>query len=159
MMRAEQYNRVANLTPSEVQTVLRYHPTLTTTDDEPSLPLLMRLIAQHGMDQRHLLRPMLRATDPTAVHAIETIVGRPITRITRAIKHQQPTRLTRAPRPKAADNRTILSVLPNPKKPGSASFDRYAKYQEGITVSDALSRGLTPGDIKWDVDHGHIVLT
>lgn len=158
-MRAEHYNLVANLTDEEARHVLRHHLKLITPDDEPSLPLLMRMIAQHRLDQRHVLQPMFRSNDPISVHAIETITGRPITRIKRITAHAQTQRLSRPPRPQAQDNRIISTIQPNPKKPGSASYERYSLYKDGMTVSEARALGVTNADMKWDSERGYVVIT
>ena len=50
----------------------------------------------------------------------------------------------------ASDARKITFVAPNPKRPGSASFDRFANYKKGMTVAQAIAAGVTRGDIDWD---------
>lgn len=44
----------------------------------------------------------------------------------------------------------------NPKKPGSASFDRFAKYEDGMTVEAALNAGVIRGDLGHDTKKGFI---
>lgn len=48
----------------------------------------------------------------------------------------------------------------NPKREGSASFDRFECYftldKKKATVADALAAGLTMGDIRYDFIHGSI---
>jgi hypothetical protein len=44
----------------------------------------------------------------------------------------------------------------NPKKGDSAK--RFAKYKSGLTVEATLARGLTRGDIRYDVAKGFIAL-
>lgn len=48
------------------------------------------------------------------------------------------------------DARKITFVAENPKRPGSASFDRFAKYKKGMTVAQAIAAGVTRADIDWD---------
>lgn len=50
----------------------------------------------------------------------------------------------------ASDARKITFVAENPKRPGTASFDRFAKYKKGMTVAQALAAGITRADIDWD---------
>ena len=38
----------------------------------------------------------------------------------------------------------------NPKKPGSASFDRFSRYVDGMTVKQALDAGILRGDLDHD---------
>jgi hypothetical protein len=49
-----------------------------------------------------------------------------------------------------------LLVPANPKRKGSASYDRYALYVDGMTVGQAIAAGLWRVDFDWDLKHGHI---
>ena len=44
----------------------------------------------------------------------------------------------------------------NPKREGSASAARFALYQDGMTVGEAMEAGVTRGDINWDAKHDYI---
>jgi hypothetical protein len=54
----------------------------------------------------------------------------------------------------------LTSVLtyaaPNPKKPGSGTWQRYQNYVPGRTVAELLAAGITRGDIAWDVSRGFV---
>lgn len=55
----------------------------------------------------------------------------------------------------------IVSVAPNPKKPGTASFDRYALYpQPGATLASVLKieNGPTRADFLWDIRKGFLIV-
>ena len=54
------------------------------------------------------------------------------------------------------DPRVISGIVPNPKKVGSKSYERFALYREGMTVQEFLLLGGTSGDIRYDVEHGFI---
>ena len=56
--------------------------------------------------------------------------------------------------------KVILLVKDNPKKPGSASHSRFAKYKSGISLGDTLKikDGPLPMDISWDIAHKFIKL-
>ena len=59
----------------------------------------------------------------------------------------------------AQDDRAItLLATENPKRPGSASFDRFALYQTGMTIAEYLKAGGQRSDIRWDSDRGFIAL-
>jgi hypothetical protein len=47
----------------------------------------------------------------------------------------------------------------NPKRAGSAAFDRFALYQDGMTVKEAKEAGVSATDITYDSAHGYITLT
>jgi hypothetical protein len=50
------------------------------------------------------------------------------------------------------DMRITLKVKENPKREGTASYDRFEIYfdKKVKTVGDALAKGLTRGDLAWD---------
>ena len=56
------------------------------------------------------------------------------------------------------DPRVIATVAPNPKRPDSKSFPRYALYRPGMTVSEYVQLGGRREDIKYDVGKGYITL-
>merc|ERR1719359_1333695 len=51
--------------------------------------------------------------------------------------------------------KTRIKYAPNPKTPGSKSFDRYAKYQNAKTVADALKH-CKPADLLWEYERGYL---
>jgi len=53
---------------------------------------------------------------------------------------------------------TIVAVVANPKRPGTAAHARFAAYKVGQTVAQAVQAGATREDIRWDVKRAHIVL-
>lgn len=64
----------------------------------------------------------------------------------------------KASKGKVEDTAKLTFVAPNPKKPGTATFDRYkAAYKVGRTVADVLKH-TTRADIDWDLKRGFIKL-
>lgn len=61
-------------------------------------------------------------------------------------------------RAREADTDVIAVLVPNPKRPNSLSFARFAIYTTGITVAEFLARGGRRADLKWDADHEFIRL-
>jgi hypothetical protein len=55
-----------------------------------------------------------------------------------------------------SDQRIELRCNENPKRGGAA--ERFALYTNGITVEEAIQRGITKSDLRWDVAHGYIQL-
>lgn len=49
-----------------------------------------------------------------------------------------------------------LKVEANPKRAGSAAYERFALYTTGMTVAEALTAGVTSGDLQYDSKHGFI---
>lgn len=49
---------------------------------------------------------------------------------------------------------TVL-VKENPKRKGSLSAKRFSNYKTGMTVAEAIEKGLGP-DLAWDISHGFI---
>ena len=56
-----------------------------------------------------------------------------------------------------ADRDTALRVAAkNPKKRGSASWDRYERYKSARTVGEFLDAGGTSGDLRHDWARGYV---
>lgn len=51
-----------------------------------------------------------------------------------------------------------LLAAENPKRKGSAAFDRFKLYRDGMTVGDFLKKGGKTIDLGYDVKAGHISL-
>lgn len=51
--------------------------------------------------------------------------------------------------------KTRIRYVPNPKTPGSKSFDRYKKYQNSKTVGEALKH-CKPADLLWEYERGYL---
>lgn len=60
--------------------------------------------------------------------------------------------------PKAKEATIKLLSATNPKRPGSKSFDRFALYQDGMTVEAFLKAGGRRADLAWDAKHGFIAV-
>lgn len=56
------------------------------------------------------------------------------------------------------DPRIIESVVPNPKRKGSAAYDRFKLYLVGQEVEASIRNGVTRADVRWDAKMGFIVL-
>lgn len=52
----------------------------------------------------------------------------------------------------------IVDVVANPKRPGSASYDRFAHWRVGETIQQAMDRGITKGDVAWDMQRGFVTV-
>lgn len=60
-------------------------------------------------------------------------------------------------RPSAnADGKIKVLAKENPKRKGSEAYKRFAKYVTGMTVAEALKKGVTSADIAYDKKHGFI---
>lgn len=115
---------------------------------------------QHfGLTQAQVILAVAPDPSPEAVVALEKLVGKPIVREAPKPKKPAPS----APRPRGAsvrgsDKRVVLTVVPNPKKAGSASAARYDLYRVGMTVDQFVAAGGTTADVKWDTEKGFITL-
>lgn len=64
---------------------------------------------------------------------------------------EQPAPVRRGRTAAFAPERVIrLLRTDNPKKPGSATYQRYQRYRDGMTVGEALEAGITSADLAWD---------
>lgn len=70
--------------------------------------------------------------------------------------------LSDAPAPRRAPHtaETEIAVLvPNPKRPGSASHARFELYSQHTTVAAFLAAGGRRADLAWDLERGFISLS
>jgi len=49
-----------------------------------------------------------------------------------------------------------ITFVPNAKRPGTQSGNRYAAYSAASTLIQAEALGATKADIKWDIEHGFL---
>jgi hypothetical protein len=77
-------------------------------------------------------------------------------------EEQQPTSRVTGQRKRARGmpEEAVITVLTesNPKRPGSASFERFNLYRSGMSVGDFLRAGGKREDISWDRAHEFIRL-
>lgn len=110
-----------------------------------------------GLDQADVVMSLARDTTIDGIATIETLID---AKITRAAPKQKKTaaKAPRKPRRVGRDDRIVQSVAPNPKKPNSKSFARYALYEVGVSVNELRERGITQADLNWDTERGFVVL-
>lgn len=118
---------------------------------------LMEVIENWKMDHRHVVLPLCRDGSREAVQALECLIGKPLTRLGISAPRASQKRVVQL-REKPTDERVVTFVAANPKKPGSASHERFARYEVGHTVDECITRGVTRGDISWDLERGFIRL-
>lgn len=56
----------------------------------------------------------------------------------------------------AAEGDYLVALKPNPKRAGSAAFERYELYELGLTRDSLRDRGITTSDFKNDLEKGFI---
>lgn len=129
---------------------------------EPSM--VYHRCLEMSIDHADVVMSLAHDSSPLAVRTLETLVGKPIEQGWPCLKGPKPVVEGEAPpaparQPKVrvarnavTDPRVITHVAPNPKKPGSASYDRYALYRVGMTVNEAIAAGVKREDIAWDSD-------
>ena len=135
--------RAAGITPALLEAALVHHPEASAS--------LLAVLARCPPPPPQLMTVMLPSGRtwtlcPPRTHALDPITNRP--------RNAAPPR----PRPPARrDPRVVTYVAPNPKKPGTATHDRYERgYRIGRTLDQCVEAGVTRGDIRWDLDRGFI---
>jgi len=54
----------------------------------------------------------------------------------------------------------VISVLvANPKRPGSRAAERFSRYIDGMTISEALGAGIRWDDIRWDAERNYVAIS
>jgi hypothetical protein len=95
------------------------------------------------------------------IEATELVLGRPITVCPPALSmrlkiwHARPMveRMDKGP-----DARVIVKVAPNPRLPTTNAWQRYRVLRVGLTVGQAIRRGVLRRDIRQCLDYGWISL-
>lgn len=137
-------------------------------EDVCGLELLAR-VEDAQLDHAQVVLTMAPAISLPAIQAVETLVGRPIQRLrpqTTPLASRSSAATVAPPRsPRAtvsagaiSATQVVLSVVPNPKKPGTSSHTRFAKYAVGMSVAQLLAAGITRADLKWDTERSFVVL-
>lgn len=140
--------------------LLRRYPDFGQVD---SAQILTRC-EEMSIDHADVVMSLAHDPSPLAVRTLETLVGKPIEHGIPCLKtppraaegapatptYREPK--VRAPRNSVSDPRVIVAMVPNPKKPGTASHDRFALYRVGMTVNEAIAAGVKREDIAWDSD-------
>ena len=58
----------------------------------------------------------------------------------------------------ATEAKIKLLVKDNPKREGSASYNRFELYKSSKTVSEFIAAGGTRADLAWDAARGYIAI-
>lgn len=96
--------------------------------------------------------PSLSAPAATATSIAASATSDDVVRGASWMGNYAPARLIRR------THRIRILVDANPKQIGSASRERFGRYQTGMSVEEAYSVGIRPEDIRWDVAHGFLEL-
>jgi hypothetical protein len=57
-----------------------------------------------------------------------------------------------------ADPRRVVSVVPNPKKPGSKARARFQLWRVGATVDECVAAGVSREDVRYDLARSYVVV-
>ncbi len=154
----------------------RYQPAFTSLTDDQSLHLTKAIVSHHpdlqgtpnktglydfcrhnSLDQADVVLSLSRDTSSTGISTIETIVGHPITR--RRPANVKKKAASRGAARSRTDNRIILTIVPNPKRPGTRCHGEYDHYRVGQTVTEYLeASGGTQANIRYDTARNFITL-
>lgn len=122
-------------------------------------------IAEH-ISQAEVVMALAHNPSVAAVTATERLIMKPIDRRTATeVEKERQALNPRAiavhvsAREATTDTRLIrLLVEGNPKRKGTSAHDRFALYQDGMTVAQFLAAGGTRGDLTWDQERAFIRL-
>ncbi len=151
---------VANLTPADRAAITAAGHAIPLPGDELGVLRLYRALQNTAnislMIAAAALRQVTKCVDDKQLHPTphrKAPVRTPKTDEEKARVKAEATKN----KPNMAD--VLTTVAPNPKRPGSASYDRYANYITGYTRAQLLAKGVLRADIAWDEERGFIVFT
>jgi hypothetical protein len=87
--------------------------------------------------------------------AVETLVGKSIVVCPPCLSRMNEVLVKKRTYDEA---RLIKSLVPNPRHPATDAYQRYAELKLGMTVAQALRRGVTRRDVREWVAEGSITL-
>lgn len=173
------------LTPQEASTVWACLHQNGLLELPPPAEVCGQELALRCSDMSHVevVLSMSRNTDPVAMDALEKLIARPIYFAARgesgvasadiegrplkvpvgyrrgeppSVAMPEPVRRRAQGQTMKRDPRVIYAVQENPKRPGSAAYERYKLYRVGLSMDAAMAMGVTRADIRWDVQQGFI---
>jgi hypothetical protein len=159
----------ANLTPADIVALCSRFDLPLPTPDVP----LDRIVQDRGLTPAELFRALENTTEVRlmiAAAALQTALTKKLPPDPRldpkphakapVKKPATPAEAERNPVPPPPPvppaRRQLISVSANPKKKGSASWDRFALYEVGLTENQLIGRGLLAADIRWDTQRGFV---
>jgi len=96
------------------------------------------------------------AADLHGEPADQTYIRRPVRTTGRGVRSRRTAADNEFLRLAALEDFTI-EFVPNPKTPGSLSYDRYEGYKAATTIDEAIALGASRDDIRWDYELGYIM--
>lgn len=141
------------------------HETIVSSDTH-----LFDAIVSQGLDHADLITMLATSPSSQAVATMEILVGKPIDRRTPAqVAADRKGAADPAPKKgrkksadagpvekrsgfvrRTSDPRVVASVVANPKRQGTPSYDRFNIWKVGMTVDEAIQLGMKREDVKWD---------
>ena len=159
----------AALSPEQIDCVIRglsrTRPELLELNDFDSGADIVSFCRQTHVSHAEVVMSMRHDPSPLAVSTVEALIMKSIDRRTPSqVEREREAALP--PRPVVATVRSserttdqrIIRVLAatNPKRAGTASYDRFQWYVDGMTVAAYMAKGGGTADIKWDTEKGFI---
>lgn len=158
------------LTPDMLERVMvglsAAHPELHELGDIEDGDTLLQFCRSSHISQAEVVMSLRNDPSLPAIAAVEALIMKPIDR--RSPPAVERERDAARPRPVVAtvraserttDARIIrILVAENPKRKGTSSYDRFAKYADGMTVAEFIAKGGSAADVRWDSERGFIRL-
>jgi len=93
---------------------------------------------------------------PTLAKAAPAAPAKPAPKAKPAPAAAATPKVERAPRTDYEGKRIHILVDGNPKREGTASYERFALYKKNMLVTEAIAAGVRRADLDWDQKHGYI---
>lgn len=146
-------------TPSRrTRQYLGWYFRLRTKKGTPSPGSLLRLLCEAGLGQADVVLALLRLNSLESLRLAEVMVGRRIRRCPPCLRVLPPPKQDRGDSTRPKDERRILTVVENPRLPGSPAHARFTLLRPGRTVEQCLARGMTRRDFRMALDYGWVQL-
>ena len=132
---------------------------------------LVNFLQVHEFDMCRTILALARENDPVGRSALEKLCGRPIVPWSSSVEERiasgevaadrrgkSSSNAARNPRTAPVDDRVVVWVKPNPRKPGTDAHEAYKGWVVGKTVSECMTAGVDARALRRDVRDENVKL-
>lgn len=149
---------VYNLLAEKQVKAFRDKPTAVARVEKVLAEQNHEIFAVEGAEGEYDVRPVVVQLTKEEIGTIARVVDAPKSEVKKG-KAKKATGGKRGPAPEFSDAMKIEVLVANPKRPNTASWDRFALYGSCKTVGEFLAAGGTRADLAWDEERTFIKIS
>ena len=143
--------RLVNAMPMEAREFIAWYFRVSRSRLRRARGVLTVTLAEMGVGQADVVLALVRSGDELLVRCAEGLMGR---RIVRAPACLRPLAKMEYADPTPEEQRRIRDIVSNPRVPTTPAWYRWNCLRDGMTVQQALVRGIRRRDLRLGVRRG-----